>query len=838
MPGRSASSVKMPPNKRRKKQGGSAVPPLPPTVADEDIEVSDEDVEFVRKHKDYVGFISQLDTKSMTRQVLGLKPDDDVDDLETKYETSAMRQNDSADEFSVDPVDVLPVKALDGKLHYRSTSSGVPVDGSSLSLEERRAIVRNGKKSPLLAGMAEAKETPADELEEKEEKKTKAERRKEAKQLKSKLRQETQQDEVPVEEESIPSTTEPDLERVPKLRARMAEIAVDLLADPNGNILTLKEIQDMCIDRDEGVSQYAMLSSMAIFKDLIPGYRIRLPTEKEREMMVSKEVRSLWDYETALLRFYQAYVQLLVKSAKTRSLRWTALRCLCGLLDAVPHFNYRESILSAVVPRMASDDENFSIMCCQAIKGLFVNPGKHGDEATVEAVQLIADFVRLRNCHLPPEVIQVFLSLSFDDDLLRESTSGGLGQSSVEGPKKPQPKLSKREEKKGKKAKKQLAAQLRKEVEADFKESSVLPSVEARKKFQMLTLSSLFETYFRILKTSLEPERAPKLNGNVEPLRKHPLGPRPLLRSCLEGLARFSHLISVDFMADLLRVLQVLAKGGKEADDSEGTVSVWERLQCCTVAFKIVRINMDALNIDLREFYTLFYKLLIDAVISDGEHSRETLAQALQIMLWDGTHNDMSRVAAFVKRLATLALHLRSGEAVAALATAQQLLVRYKKSRIILENNPGSGPVSSHAMVLSGEEDPDLSDALSSVLWELTLLGQHYNPEVVKYATTIATMNKSTSMVMPSMTPVAAVKEFSSFLPSVSIPAKSQHRKQSRSRKQPVSPFLMALEERSSRSMGDSLSTEVISSTRKLFGSHFKVLKACRQRPNLRKSVL
>lgn len=34
-------------------------------------------------------------------------------------------------------------------------------------------------------------------------------------------------------------------------------------------------------------------------------------------------------------------------------------------------------------------------------------------------------------------------------------------------------------------------------------------------------------------------------------------------------------------------------------------------------------------------------------------------------MLWDGTHNDMSRVAAFVKRLATLALHLRSGEAVA-----------------------------------------------------------------------------------------------------------------------------------------------------------------------------
>lgn len=109
--------------------------------------------------------------------------------------------------------------------------------------------------------------------------------------------------------------------------------------------------------------------------------------------------------------------------------------------------------------------------------------------------------------------------------------------------------------------------------------------------------------------------RASKLNGPVETLRTQPLGPRPLLRSCLEGLARFSHLISVDFMADLLRVLQALAKDVKGSAGCEGTSRVWERLQCCTVAFKIVRINMDALNIDLREFYTLFYNLLIDAVI-------------------------------------------------------------------------------------------------------------------------------------------------------------------------------------------------------------------------------
>jgi hypothetical protein len=52
----------------------------------------------------------------------------------------------------------------------------------------------------------------------------------------------------------------------------MAEIALELLSDPNGNLMSLKELQEMCNDPAEDVSQLAMLSSMAVFKDLIPGY--------------------------------------------------------------------------------------------------------------------------------------------------------------------------------------------------------------------------------------------------------------------------------------------------------------------------------------------------------------------------------------------------------------------------------------------------------------------------------------------------------------------------------------------------------------------------------------
>ncbi len=89
---------------------------------------------------------------------------------------------------------------------------------------------------------------------------------------------------------------------------------------------------------------------------------------------------------------------------------------------------------------------------------------------------------------------------------------------------------------------------------------------------------------------------------------------RPLLGPALDGLAKFSHLISVDFMADLLAVLRTLAAGGHivTGTQSDNLLSVGERLQCCIIAFKIVRSNMDALNIDLREFYVRLYNLLFE----------------------------------------------------------------------------------------------------------------------------------------------------------------------------------------------------------------------------------
>ena len=46
------------------------------------------------------------------------------------------------------------------------------------------------------------------------------------------------------------------------------------------------------------VSRPAMLSLIAVFRDIVPGYRVRPPTEADTDAVLSKEVRALRDWLT------------------------------------------------------------------------------------------------------------------------------------------------------------------------------------------------------------------------------------------------------------------------------------------------------------------------------------------------------------------------------------------------------------------------------------------------------------------------------------------------------------------------------------------------------------
>ncbi|XP_010256444.1 PREDICTED: nucleolar complex protein 3 homolog [Nelumbo nucifera] len=712
-------------------------PQLPPELKEDEIEVSDEDVQFVKENREYAGFVSKLDTQSITRHVTRVanKKEEEIEALYEKRirKNRSLEKENEEDGVQVDPVDALPVKTLDGKLYYRTMAkeSRKPEDAPKEDDNENAMSNEDNKAAKSIVKLTKAERRA-------KLKKSKKEAKKQEKELtKTEELQTNPQAEVLAEVKEEISAEE----AFAMKKCKLAELGMALLADPESNIKFLKEMLQISKDEDHNIVKLGLLSLLAVFKDIIPGYRIRLPTEKEQEMTVSKAVRKTRYYESTLLSSYKAYLQKLIALEKQPSFQHVAVRCICALLDAVPHFNFSDNLLVAVVKNISSFDDVIRKLCCATVKSLFANEGKHGGEATGHAVHLIADHVKVHDCQLHPDSIEVFLSLTFAEDLGRSELSKDAGD--VKGKKNKRKKnaeeLKNMQVSDRKKSRQELLAKTRAEVHADLKAVSFAPDIEERRRMQSETLSAVFQTYFRILKHTLQPTSIrSKVNASSVP---GGFGAHPLLAPCLDGLGKFSHLIDLDFMGDLMNCLKKLACGGSSSDDSpENCLTVSERLRCCIVAFKVMRSNLDALNVDLNEFYVQLYNLLLEYRPNRADQG-EVLAEALKTLLCEGRQHDMQRAAAFIKRLCTFSLCFGSAEAMAALVTLRHLLQKNVKCRNLLENDVGGGSLSGLvAKYQPYAMDPNLSGALASVLWELSLLSKHYHPSVSTLASSISNM--------------------------------------------------------------------------------------------------
>ncbi|KAI3810088.1 hypothetical protein L1987_19696 [Smallanthus sonchifolius] len=730
--------------RRRQKQKVVLPPELPPEVPEDEVEVSDEDLEFVNKNREYAGFVSRLDTQSITRhvnRVADAKEKDrsvDVkeDALEFQYEKRLRKKSlatDNIQQHEVDAVDVLPVKTLDGQVYYRTVSNqtkNTPIEDETVG--ENEDVGRDNGVVKLTKAEKRAKQ-----------KKLRKEAKKHGKEmLEVEEVQQSSQAEVLAEVEKDLTAEESNENK----KFRLAEIGTSMLMDPEGNIKSLKEMLQICKDGDRDILILGLKSLLAVFKDIIPGNRIRLPTEKELAMVVSKDVKKTRFYESTLLTVYKAYLQKLMSLEKVSSFKRVAIRCICTLLDANPRFNFRDSLLKAVIKNISSTDDVIRKLCCNTIKSLFTNEGKHGGEVTVEAVQLIASLVKDSDCHLHPDSVEVFLSLSFDEDLRKPETA------------KPDKKMKKKFYKTGrrnmeikqttaddkKKSKQEMLSKTREEVKADYMAASFAQDLNEKRRIQSDTLSSVFETYFRILKHTMR--SGSEANESIT----GPFGEHPLLAPCLNGIGKFSHLIDMDFMADLMKYLRKLAGGSNDvknsADSFSSHLTVTERLRCCIVAFKVMRNNLDALNVDLQDFFIQLYNLILE--YRPGRDQGEVLAEALKIMLCDDRQHDMQRAAAFIKRLASFSLCFGAAESMAALVTLKHLLQKNVKCRDLLENDSGGGSLSgSIAKYQPYASDPSLSGAFATVLWELSILSKHYHPSVATTASGISNLTNANNQV-------------------------------------------------------------------------------------------
>lgn len=351
------------------------------------------------------------------------------------------------------------------------------------------------------------------------------------------IQQEEEEEEEPeVEEEVIEeprqelTIEEHVIERKKKLqdkKIQIATLASAILSDPESHIKKLKELRAMLMEQDPDVAvtvrKLAIISLMELFKDITPSYKIRPLTEAEKSAKIRKETQKLREFEEGLVSQYKFYLENLeqiVKDWKQRKLKKSnvvslkayrglaevAVKSLCELLVALPHFNFHNNIIVLIVPLMNDGSKSVSEMCCEAVKKLF-KQDKLG-QASLGVIKVISGFVKGRNYEVRPEMLKTFLCLRIKEVEVKKDTED------INKPKrfmtfKEKRKTLSRMQRKWKKAEEKLERELR---EAEASEST-----EKKLKLHTETLNIVFVTYFRILKKA---QKSPLLPAVLEGLAK------------------------------------------------------------------------------------------------------------------------------------------------------------------------------------------------------------------------------------------------------------------------------------------------------------------------------
>uniref|UniRef100_A0ABM5G187 Nucleolar complex protein 3 homolog n=2 Tax=Pogona vitticeps TaxID=103695 RepID=A0ABM5G187_9SAUR len=517
-------------------------------------------------------------------------------------------------------------------------------------------------------------------------------------------------------EEPLPVLTAEELlvhrrKKLQEKKIHIASLASAIVSDPDNNIKKLKELRAMLMEQDPNVAvivrKLVMISLMELFKDITPSYKIRPLTEHEKNTKVRKETQKLREFEEGLVSQYKFFLENLeqtVKDWKQRKVKKSnvislkaykglaeiAVKCLCELLVALPHFNFHNNIIVLIVPLMNDSSKQISEMCCDAVKSLF-KQDKLGF-ASLGVVKVISGLVKSRNYDVRPEVLLTLLHLRIKEVEVKKDAEDITPRKRFMSCKDKRKNLS-RMQRKWKKAEEKLEREL---LEAEASENA-----EKKLKLHTETLNIVFLTYFRILKKAQK---------------------SPLLPAVLEGLAKFAHLINLEFFDDLLIVLHSLIMSG--------VLSHRESLHCILSAFHILSGQGDVLNIDPLKFYTHLYKTCFKLHAGATNEDVAIMLQCLDVMLTKRRKQvSQQRALAFIKRLSTLALHVLANSSIGILATNRTLMHTFPKTDLLLDNeSQGSG------LYLPELDEPEYCNAQNTALWELHTLQRHYHPIVQKFA--------------------------------------------------------------------------------------------------------
>eukprot|EP00927_Polykrikos_kofoidii_P006465 TRINITY_DN12613_c0_g3_i1.p1 TRINITY_DN12613_c0_g3~~TRINITY_DN12613_c0_g3_i1.p1 ORF type:complete len:746 (+),score=148.64 TRINITY_DN12613_c0_g3_i1:157-2394(+) len=290
---------------------------------------------------------------------------------------------------------------------------------------------------------------------------------------------------------------------------------------------------------DKRTRQLALLSAVAVFRDLVPGYRIREQTEQEKSVVRSKPVIALERYEQAILQRYRQLLPLLETAMKKEPIVFAA--ALSALLQAASEFNYRQRLIATAVRHAGSSIASVRQEVAEGLRGMIEADRRlESSREVVLAVGRVAQSAakdvgrgggRGGHSGLNHELVEVLLRLPIgkaEDAALQEAGLDGNADD---------------------------------EVRKGLNEASISQGADKVQKAEAELLTEVFVVYLRIL-------RQRQVHG------------RELLASVLTGLSRWGQQVNIEL---LLEILVELRGAVKDAMDRGDELVALQGLNCALV---------------------------------------------------------------------------------------------------------------------------------------------------------------------------------------------------------------------------------------------------------------
>lgn len=468
-----------------------------------------------------------------------------------------------------------------------------------------------------------------------------------------------------------------------KFKMVVAEICTSVTADPENSFQhhshrdenTKPQMSDLfhLLDTGDVVEfEIAMFSTVLVFKDICPSYRIRTTEEEPSDVQQKKETRRLKKFESSLLESYNRFLKILdtkiqngLKSPLKTIKKWdlneklglNALKCTCELLLALYHFNFRSRLLVTVIDRAMQRENQVSQVCCNTIIKLFQSD--LNGEISCEMMKTIAKGLTIHKYNVFDIVIRTLehikVTVHADDS-------------------KQIYKKAKTERKKRKRAKD--------EASIEMLESQAVSDATAAKRFQAESLQELCLIYFRILKLKIG---------------------FSLLPAALEGLGRITHLINIDTVEDLMINLYSLLIGSSEGAGSTPELPLLTQLHSVHCALKTLSGPGQELKTDPDVYMLKFRDILRDIPLHSGFNGNvdgkdinliegfnrwDLIVDCVDLLFVKKREERNHIITTFIRQLLLIVLHFTAFDTFSSaspvrllLSTVHKVLQRYPRAR-------------------------------------------------------------------------------------------------------------------------------------------------------------